>query len=157
MTDDAGRLVEEAYQAFRDGELDRARELTEAYLEANPGDEGAEEFLHLIGEVRAGRRSVRWEDEDPGEQPFACLICGHEDHIRRQVMLNTRGLTFLDLEWLNQGARGMVCSRCGFVHAFVERPRSPWKPQGVTWPGTEPEMDPSTSETGASEDTAGPG
>ena len=33
--------------------------------------------------------------------------------------MTTTGMTFLDLDWLNQSAAGAICLRCGFVHTFM--------------------------------------
>jgi len=39
-------------------------------------------------------------------------------------MLNTRALTFFDLDWLNEEAAVRVCKRCGFLHWFIEPPKA---------------------------------
>ncbi len=36
--------------------------------------------------------------------------------------MNTRGLTFFGLDWLNQSATAMVCMRCGLVQLFTGAP-----------------------------------
>ncbi|KKM09925.1 hypothetical protein SY88_16905 [Clostridiales bacterium PH28_bin88] len=49
------------------------------------------------------------------------VICGHckNDFFHKgNALLNTRGLTFLDLDWLNQSATTLICTRCGYVHWF---------------------------------------
>ncbi|MDJ0916170.1 MAG: hypothetical protein QNJ05_00300 [Woeseiaceae bacterium] len=52
-------------------------------------------------------------------KPLHCLICEHDRFYRRRIQLNTRGLTFLKLDWLNRTGQGVVCERCGYVHTFL--------------------------------------
>lgn len=51
---------------------------------------------------------------------LACLVCGHDRFHARAAMLNTPGLTFLDLEWANKTAQCQVCARCGYIHWFLD-------------------------------------
>ena len=51
------------------------------------------------------------------------VICVHlkHDHFNREnVLLNTRGLTFLGLDWLNSAATTLICTRCGYIHWFAK-------------------------------------
>ena len=48
-----------------------------------------------------------------------CLVCGHDGFLRREVAMNTSGMTFVGLDWANKSADGAVCRQCGFVHAFL--------------------------------------
>lgn len=50
-----------------------------------------------------------------------CSICGHDRFHGRKAMLNTKGATFFQVEWLNREAECSVCERCGFVHWFLRR------------------------------------
>jgi len=36
-------------------------------------------------------------------------------------LLNTRGISFLGLDWANKVADNYVCDRCGYVHWFLQR------------------------------------
>ena len=47
---------------------------------------------------------------------LVCKHCGHERFASRSALLNTSGLTFFDLDWLNKNAEVFVCTRCGFLH-----------------------------------------
>jgi UDP-2,3-diacylglucosamine pyrophosphatase LpxH len=49
---------------------------------------------------------------------ITCLHCGHDHFQRRKALLNTRGMTFFDLEWLNQSATTLMCVQCGLIHWF---------------------------------------
>jgi hypothetical protein len=54
-----------------------------------------------------------------GTRQLSCVVCGADEFAYREVMMNTSGLTFLDLDWANKSALGAVCTTCGFVHAFM--------------------------------------
>jgi predicted nucleic-acid-binding Zn-ribbon protein len=49
-----------------------------------------------------------------------CMHCKHEHFEKGEALLNTRGLTFLELDWLNGSAITLACKRCGFIHWFVK-------------------------------------
>jgi len=48
-----------------------------------------------------------------------CQVCGHDQFWRQEVLLNTRTLTFFDMEWMNRSATCVICEQCGYVHWFV--------------------------------------
>ncbi|MFZ0013160.1 MAG: hypothetical protein WAL25_03500 [Acidimicrobiia bacterium] len=52
-------------------------------------------------------------------EPMRCEICGHDRFYQREGMINTTGMTFLELDWLNSSASCVVCARCGYVHWFL--------------------------------------
>ena len=53
-------------------------------------------------------------------EPLTCVVCrtGTEFE-RREVQLNTKGLTFLGLDWLEKSGDAAMCLTCGYVHVFV--------------------------------------
>jgi len=51
--------------------------------------------------------------------PFTCRTCGTDRFYQREIKLQTTGLTFFDLDWLNRSADGAICAACGFVHTFA--------------------------------------
>jgi len=55
----------------------------------------------------------------PTQRFLTCQVCDGALFSRREVKMNTTGLTFLDLDWLNASANGAICVRCGFVHTFM--------------------------------------
>jgi hypothetical protein len=57
-----------------------------------------------------------------GEKAVACPHCRDDRFEAREILLNTRGLTFLKLDWLNRSATALVCARCGCVQLFAVRP-----------------------------------
>ena len=79
---------------------------------------GAGLFLFMIlGNARAGRRP-RPTPTIRGE-PLRCVVCGGSAFAERRALLNTAGLTFLNLDWANREATCLVCDTCGFVHWFA--------------------------------------
>ncbi len=53
------------------------------------------------------------------DKPFVCHVCGGGEFIQREIKMQTTGLTFFDLDWLNESADGAVCTTCGYVHQFA--------------------------------------
>ena len=51
---------------------------------------------------------------------LVCLVCGGRDFTRREIKLNTTGMTFMDLDWANRSGDGAICRACGFVHTFLD-------------------------------------
>jgi hypothetical protein len=49
-----------------------------------------------------------------------CPICKGKDFDDRTSMLNSRGMTFLGLDWANQGAINYICSSCGYIFWFID-------------------------------------
>ena len=52
---------------------------------------------------------------------LVCAHCGHDRFWTRTTLLNTRGISFLGLDWANKVADNYVCDRCGYVHWFLTR------------------------------------
>ena len=50
----------------------------------------------------------------------SCPICGCAQFQSRNALLNTRGMTFLNLDWANHKAKVYVCDRCGHLLWFLE-------------------------------------
>ncbi len=55
----------------------------------------------------------------PTQRFLACLVCGGTSYAQREIKMNTTGMSFLDLDWLNKSADGAICLRCGYVHTFL--------------------------------------
>jgi len=51
--------------------------------------------------------------------PMSCEICHHNRFYQREGKIQTTGLTFFDLDWLNASATCVVCEKCGYVHWFL--------------------------------------
>lgn len=54
--------------------------------------------------------------------PLVCPHCRNEKFFQRSWQLNTAGMTFFNLDWLNDSATNYVCSRCGRIEWFVDPP-----------------------------------
>ena len=52
---------------------------------------------------------------------LACLVCGGDSFLRREVKLQTTRMSFMGLDWANRSADGAICRGCGFVHTFYDR------------------------------------
>jgi predicted nucleic-acid-binding Zn-ribbon protein len=51
---------------------------------------------------------------------IVCTHCKYERFEQSKALLNTRGMTFLDLDWLNDDATILICKRCGYTHWFCK-------------------------------------
>ena len=49
---------------------------------------------------------------------ITCLHCNYDRFEFGKALLNTRGMSFFDLDWLNKDAVTLACRRCGFIHWF---------------------------------------
>lgn len=56
---------------------------------------------------------------DIGGSRLLCMHCRHDAFTESSILLNTSGLTFFGLEWLNDSARVLACANCGFLHWFA--------------------------------------
>ena len=63
-----------------------------------------------IGEFQSGGHDV------------VCTQCRGTRFQRRKIILNTRGLAFFDMEWLNKGAMALTCEECGLIQLFARVP-----------------------------------
>ena len=59
---------------------------------------------------------------EAGGTPILCPHCRNDRFGGRDILLNTRGLTFLKLDWLNRSATALVCAKCGHVQLFAAPP-----------------------------------
>lgn len=48
----------------------------------------------------------------------SCVHCKHDCFQKGSALLNTRGLTFFDLDWLNESATTLICAKCGYIQWF---------------------------------------
>ena len=49
-----------------------------------------------------------------------CPVCSGKKFNRRSSLLNTRGLTFISLDWANQSAINYICDCCGYIFWFLD-------------------------------------
>ncbi len=75
---------------------------------------------------KKGEAYINEKDESSNEQRFVseaqikicCVHCGHDRFEPGNALLNTRGMTYLGLDWLNESTKILICKRCGFIHWF---------------------------------------
>lgn len=75
-----------------------------------------------MGFISSFKRSYSGEEqtfERAGRQ-VTCSHCGGTDFEEGSAQLNTAGLTFLDLDWLNKSATIYRCAACGHIEWFVD-------------------------------------
>jgi uncharacterized protein len=77
------------------------------------------EVIPLADEVESVSGSRRFE---AGGAPILCAHCRSDEFSRREILLNTRGLTFLKLDWLNRSATVLACAKCGLIQLFAVSP-----------------------------------
>lgn len=73
-----------------------------------------------------GEAYLNEKEESSKGQPFVsaaqlkigCVHCGHDRFESGKALLNTRGMTYLGLDWLNENATILICKRCGYIHWF---------------------------------------
>ena len=129
LTDDElVRLLTVDAEQYRDETLDLAR--TEASRrglvvghqrpEARPVSAALGTALSAFGQGVADQFS-------PGRYTAAgkavvCTHCGDDSFDAQTAVVNTRGLTFFGLDWLDKGATVLACARCGLVQWFRTPP-----------------------------------
>ncbi|RPI27542.1 MAG: DNA-binding protein [Acidobacteria bacterium] len=65
-------------------------------------------------------RAAHAAEEARGQRALRCPHCGNTTFETQSVLLNTRGLTFFNLDWLNRSATAYCCRNCGLIQWFLE-------------------------------------
>ncbi|OXN01076.1 hypothetical protein [Bifidobacterium vansinderenii] len=68
------------------------------------------------------KKNVPHTYESNGHE-IVCSQCGGRAFIKGEALLNTAGMTFLDLDFLNRSADILVCEECSHVEWFVNHVR----------------------------------
>ena len=50
---------------------------------------------------------------------LSCPVCGHNMFYERQTLMNTVGLTIMNLDFANKNADNQICMQCGYVYWFL--------------------------------------
>jgi hypothetical protein len=66
-----------------------------------------------------GKRAGEAKEFEVLGKQLTCPICGNTRFTMRRSLLNTRALTFLDLDWANRRATNFVCQSRGHILWFV--------------------------------------
>ena len=67
-------------------------------------------------------REMTMPDSEPvtiNGKPVQCAHCNNAEFLTRNALLNTRLMTYLNLDWLNKSARVHVCAACGHLEWFL--------------------------------------
>lgn len=51
-----------------------------------------------------------------------CPHCGKGEFAEGSAQLNTAGMSFIGLDWANKSAHTLMCSECGRIEWFGQRP-----------------------------------
>lgn len=78
---------------------------------------------------RAAKRGVQAMGNSPvgrrymvAAKAVACAHCGHDRFVKGRALLNTAGMTFLNLDWANRSAATLACTNCGRIEWFLADP-----------------------------------
>ncbi|KUO63116.1 MAG: hypothetical protein APF84_11355 [Gracilibacter sp. BRH_c7a] len=73
----------------------------------------SEEYLQKEEENSKGKKYT-----SAAELEVNCTHCGYDRFEQGKALLNTRGMSFFDLDWLNADATTLICIRCGYIQWF---------------------------------------
>lgn len=77
--------------------------------------EGEKRALEMVQEMEVGKNGREYKSNDI---QVICIHCKYNKFEQGKAQLNTRGLTFFDLDWLNESATTLICKQCGYIHWF---------------------------------------
>jgi len=60
-----------------------------------------------------------------------CGHCGHDRFVEGRALLNTSGMTFMNLDWANRSAATLACTSCGRIEWFLADPEEVDDPEEV--------------------------
>ena len=53
---------------------------------------------------------------------IVCPNCGNDKFEKRDVLLNTAGMSFLGLDWANRSAAALICTNCTRIEWYLNQP-----------------------------------
>ncbi|MHB8799390.1 MAG: zinc ribbon domain-containing protein [Thermoanaerobaculia bacterium] len=118
------RILTVDAEQYRPEALDVARaEATRRKLSLDAGAPAPEPTDRSLGRaVRAFGQGVASQlgpaAFTAAEKVVSCPHCGGQSFEERQAVVNTRGLTFFGLDWLDKGVTVLSCTRCGLLQWF---------------------------------------
>ena len=126
--DELVRLLTTDRPQYRDEAIEIARaEAAKRHLVLSPASPAPDHGHATLGvALRAFGKGVASQFV-PGrffaaEKLVVCPHCQGESFEEHAALVNTRGLTFFHLDWLDKGATVLACNRCGLVQWFRVRP-----------------------------------
>lgn len=51
---------------------------------------------------------------------LVCPICNGKQFWTKKTLMNTPGMSFLNLDWANKRATNYICTQCGYVYWFMK-------------------------------------
>ncbi len=79
-------------------------------------------FTALARGVQAMGAAPAGERYSVAGKPVACAHCGHDHFVEGRALLNTAGMTFMNLDWANRSAATLTCTNCGRIEWFLADP-----------------------------------
>lgn len=79
-------------------------------------------FTALTRGVQAMGTSPNGERYTVAGKAVACAHCGHDHFVEGRALLNTAGMTFMNLDWANRSAATLTCTNCGRIEWFLADP-----------------------------------
>ena len=77
----------------------------------------------------AAKRSFQSMGEQPSGERYSvagksvtCAHCGRDLFIEGRALLNTAGMSFMNLDWANRSAATLACTNCGRIEWFLADP-----------------------------------
>jgi hypothetical protein len=77
------------------------------------------------GLKRGTKALLRGEEPVPyaaGGRKVRCPHCDSDRFVARRVLLNTYGMTLLNLDWANKEATTLTCDHCKMIQWFRDAP-----------------------------------
>ena len=108
LTLDTSRHSGELLEAAEAEARRRGLPIDPAFIPTTEPDEPSSEVEVEVDEFQSGGRDIR------------CTQCGGTHFRKRKMLMNTRGLTYFNLDWLNKGAMALICKQCKMVQLFAE-------------------------------------
>ena len=71
-----------------------------------------------------GRKRKATQEQRAGHW-LKCPVCAGETFWRREAQLNTRAMTFLDLDWVNPKGDCYICESCRHILWFYGEGEKP--------------------------------
>lgn len=83
------------------------------------GDEMMANFFKALKRgAKAAKDSLGPGQFEAGGRKVVCPHCKNDEFEQGSAQLNTAGLTFLGLDWLNKSASILVCTKCSLIQWF---------------------------------------
>ncbi len=65
------------------------------------------------------------------DRPVKCPHCGETKFLNNRALLNSRGGTFLNVDWADPSATILICAQCGRIEWFAQAPDATGESGGI--------------------------